>query len=110
MKRILVLLGTFVLAISLLPSARAVEKSATAGLKKFTGTVTKYDPATEITLAKKNQRLSCRMSEIPMKGKPKVGDVVSVTYEDVNGKHMCRSIVVEMYGTRPMRQGPMAGR
>lgn len=48
------------------------------------------------------------MSEIPMKGTPKVGDVVSVTYENVNGKQMCRSIVVETYGTRPMRQGGMA--
>jgi hypothetical protein len=109
MKRILTLLFAFVLAISLLPLARAVENSVTAGLKKFTGKVTKYDPATEITLAKKNQRLSCEMSEIPMKGQPKVGDVVSVTYENVNGKRMCRSIVVEMYGTRPMRQG-IAGR
>lgn len=60
MKRTLTLLSAFVLAISLLPPARAVENSASAGLKKFTGTVTKYDPATEITLAKRSRDLAVR--------------------------------------------------
>jgi hypothetical protein len=95
MKPFLALLGAFALAASLLP-ARAAEKPNSDGLKKFTGMITKYDPATEITLAKKTQRLTCAMSNIPMKGQPKVGDLVSVTYETVNGKRMCRSIVVEM--------------
>lgn len=96
MKRILALLGIFVLAISLAPG-RAAEPPKNQGLKKFTGMLTKYDPATELTVAKKKQRLTCAMSNIPMKGQPRVGDVVSVTYETVNGKLMCRSIVVETH-------------
>jgi hypothetical protein len=95
MKPILALLVAFAIALSLAP-ARAAEQKPGDGLKKFTGMVVKYDPAKEITLAKKKQRFTCIMGKIPMKGNPKVDDVVSVTYETVEGKRMCRSIVVEM--------------
>ncbi len=91
-----------VLSISLLPAWAADQKDGKK-LEMFTGMVTSYKPETEITVAKKKSKLTCALADTPMKGAPKQGDVVTVTYEEVNGKKMCRSIVVKQI--MPRSQG-----
>jgi len=101
MPRTFALLGALLLAASLLPAWSADKKSGK--LEMFTGAVTSYTPGAEIAVAKKKQKLTCAIADTPMKGTPKPGDVVTVTYEEVNGKLMCRSVVVKYI--EPRTQG-----